>query len=345
MEKSTYRIIDANFNRSREGFRLIEEFCRFSLDSRPLTAKCKTLRHQLSETAGRLDPEKLIASRDTAGDIGCGLQVPAQLKRTGLQDSLAAAFARITEALRVISELIAPDYPTQAAAIEQIRYASYTLQKEITILAIPSEKFRRVRLYCLIDASPDKSPIALAKSLASSGADCLQLRAKNISDESFLLTALAFVEACKENGVLSIINDRIDIACASGADGVHLGQDDLPIAQCRKFQTAPLIIGKSTHSISELNSAIKEAPTYIATGSVFPTTTKAAVEVSGIEYTAQAKKILDENSIQQVAIGGINLNNVNELVAVGVKTIAVSSCLCDSATPEKACAELKKLLL
>ena len=105
MERSAYRIIDANFNRGREALRVIEELCRFSLNSATLSERTKQLRHQLCSVISRLDEGRLISSRDTVGDVGIGVGFEEQLKRGSLEDCLTAACKRLTEALRAIAEV------------------------------------------------------------------------------------------------------------------------------------------------------------------------------------------------------------------------------------------------
>ena len=107
---------------------------------------------------------------------------------------------------------------------------------------------------------------------------------------------------CKAGDVLSIINDRADIAVAAGADGVHLGQNDLPIEQARKLQLAPLIIGKSTHSLEQLRSACDEYPSYVSLGPVFATKIKPTAEPVGLDYVRQGTEKLADTGICQLSV-------------------------------------------
>jgi hypothetical protein len=106
MDNAAYRIIDANFNRAREGLRVIEDYCRFALNSKSLSARAKELRHQLCRTIGKLDSGKLIASRDTLADVGVDQVIEGQHRREDLKDCLTAACKRVVEALRVLSVVI-----------------------------------------------------------------------------------------------------------------------------------------------------------------------------------------------------------------------------------------------
>jgi len=343
MNRTIYRIIDANFNRAREGLRIAEEFCRFALDNESLAGRCKQIRHQLSSAIGKLDTQKLICAGDTENDVGCGMEVAGQMKRNSLEDCVTAGFARTTEALRAIAEAVSTIDSKFSGQFEKLRYDCYILEKDISLYGYPALKFKKTRLYCVITSGNDIDALKIAGACAENGADCIQLRAKNISDSDFLSLGREFVNLCKKNNVISIINDRADIAVASDADGVHIGQDDLPVSEVRKLQLKPLIMGTSTHSMTELKESIKQKPHYVGLGSVFPTNTK-QVEVCGLEYISKAVEFLKDKSIEAVAIGGINLENVEKVLQAGAKRIAVSSCVCRAKNPADVCKKLKKTI-
>ena len=345
MERAIYRIIDANFNRAREAARIVEEFCRFVLDCAPLASRAKQVRHELSAAIALLDSGQLIASRDTLGDVGCNIEVDGQLKRADLQDCLSAGCKRLTEALRVLAETTQTIDSSIAKRLELLRYTCYTLEKDIIIFGIPAEKFKSVRLYVLIGGHNIDDISRLAKNCITGGADCLQFRVKNFTDIQYLAAAKKVVQICKDAGAISIINDRIDMAIASDADGVHFGQDDLPIAAARKMQLKPLIFGKSTHSISQLRQALAEEPHYVGLGAVFPTDTKENVEIAGLDYINKAVEILKKTSVGHVAIGGINFENIDKVLAAGAKTIAVSTAVNKTDNPKAMCRALKDKIL
>ncbi len=342
MERAVYRIIDANFNRSREAIRVIEEFCRFALNSGPLTERAKQIRHELSSAIGRLNAGRLISSRDTLGDVGVGKTVDEQLVRGELRDCFTAGCKRLTEALRVLAEMTQTQDRSVAETIEKLRYAAYTLEKDIALFSDAFEKFKGVRLYVIITSNLPADIISLTCKCAAGGADCIQLRSKAVEDDKLFAIAVEFVRMCKDAGVLSIINDRIDVAVAAGADGVHLGQNDLPIEQARKLQLAPLIIGKSTHSTRQLRLACEERPTYAALGPVFATETKPTAEAVGLDYVRQAAGILADTGIGNVAIGGITLDNVEDVLRAGAKAIAVCAAVTKAGDPAAACGALKE---
>jgi len=342
MERAACRIIDANFNRAREAIRVIEEFCRFALNSASLTGRAKQLRHGLSAAVHQLDVPRLISSRDTLGDIGVGRTVQGQLVRGDLRDCFTAGCKRLTEALRTLAEVSQAQNRSVAEAIEKLRYAAYTLEKDIVLFSDATEKFKSVRLYIIITSNLPAEVISLAHKCVAGGADCVQLRAKAIEDDTLFALAVAFVQVCKEAGVLSVINDRVDVAVTAGADGVHLGQNDLPTDCARKLQMGPLIIGKSTHSLDQLRAACDERPTYVGLGPVFATETKPTVDAVGLDYVRQATEVLADTGIGHVAIGGITLDNVEQVLSAGAASIAVCAAATKAAGPAAACRALKE---
>jgi thiamine-phosphate pyrophosphorylase len=344
MERAVYRIIDANFNRAREAARVVEDYCRFALNSGSLTARAKQLRHELSAAMIRLDAGRLVASRDTTGDVGIGTTVEVQLKRRDLVDSFTAACKRLTEALRVLAEMAQPIDRAVANTIENLRYAAYTLEKDIVVFSEPAGKFARVKLYVLISSSLPTDVLTLAHQCVAGGADCIQLRAKEINDDEFFGLGCEIVKICRDAGVLSIINDRADIAVAAGADGVHLGQNDMPVEQVRRLASSPIVIGKSTHTAEQVRAACAEMPSYVSLGPVFATATKPSAEPVGLEYIRSGLEILEGTGIGSVAVGGITIDNIETVLKAGAKVIAVCSAVTAAINPTDACRQLKNKL-
>lgn len=347
MEKPIFRIIDANFNRAREAARLMEEYCRFALNSSELSARVKKLRHQICDAVKNLNADKLIASRDVHTDVGRGMMVQGQLDRKNLRDSFTAAAKRLTEALRVLAETTKTFQPAVAQVFEQLRFDVYSLEKDTLIQSSAAEKFSSVRLYVIINAAADQSDsqiLDLAAACAGGGADCIQLRAKGISDKQTFELAGQVVKLCNEAGVVSIINDRVDIAASVGADGIHLGWDDLPLEEARRMQLTPMIFGLSTHSIDELKAAITQRPDYVSLGPVFATGTKPDLAPAGLQYLTEATQILSDTGIGHVAIGGITVANIDQVLKAGAKNVAVCSAVAQADDPEKMCRKLKAIL-
>jgi thiamine-phosphate pyrophosphorylase len=345
MERAAYRIIDANFNRAREALRVMEEYCRFALNSGVLSERAKGLRHELCAAVGRLDTGKLIAGRDTVGDVGVGQKVEGQLGRASVKDCFTAAAKRLTEALRALAEMAQIEDRTVADAVERLRYEAYTLEKDIVLFREPVEKFNRVRLYVIITSNLPAEVLSLASQCATGGADCIQLRGKDIPDDRLFALAVEFVEICREMGAMSIINDRADVAAAAGADGVHLGQNDLPVEQVRRLQLSPLILGKSTHSLKELEAACPALPSYVSLGPAFATPTKPGIEIAGVEYIRQGLEKLAETGISHVAIGGITPDNIEQVIEAGAQRVAVCSVVTKATDPGEMCRRLKERIV
>ena len=343
-----YRIIDANFNRSREALRVMEEYCRFGLNNPALSGCAKQCRHRLCQSMKGIDPQKRLLNRDVDGDVGKELKVAGQLQRQSLEDCFTAAAKRASEALRALAESIQTIDPAISAVMEKIRFEVYALEKKAVLFACAKQKLQSIRLYVLINATAQtdgREVLDLTKTCIANGADCLQLRAKDICDSSLLNLAQKFVALCKEAGVVSIINDRADIAVLSDADGVHLGQDEIPVSCARQLAKRPLVVGVSTHNLDELQHAIDSDCDYVGIGPAFSSPTKPHLNVSGPNYIKQAIPILDQAGIFHVAIGGINSQNIPSLLEIGVRAVAVSSALWHSDNPVISCNTLKNTLL
>lgn len=160
--------------------------------------------------------------------------------------------------------------------------------------------------------------------LSKVGATLVQLREKNLSPLDFYLAAIEATQVARESGVKLIINDRVDIAMALDADGVHLGQDDLPPQAARELVGPDMIIGFSTHNLEQVLTATKMPIDYIAIGPIFATSTKESPEPAvGLEGLAKARQAAGQ--IPLVAIGGITSENKKLVLDAGADAIAVIS--------------------
>ena len=176
-----------------------------------------------------------------------------------------------------------------------------------------------------VDLLAGRSCGAAVAALASGGARIVQLRAKGASDRVLLSLAREAQAAAREAGVLFVVNDRPDVALVLGADGVHLGQDDLPPEDARRLLGPDAIIGRSTHSPAQVAAATREPVDYIAVGPVFPTATKRDAEaVVGLALLREARAV---TARPLVAIGGLTLARARETVAAGADGLAVVSAL------------------
>jgi thiamine-phosphate pyrophosphorylase len=197
----------------------------------------------------------------------------------------------------------------------------------------------KLQLYIVTD-SRFCDEIASAKSVLAAGATAIQLRMKDVCSKKLLQTAVELRKLTKKYGALFIVNDRVDIALASGADGVHLGQDDMPIEYAKKI--APeLIIGISASNLDQAIQGQEQGADYIGVGAIFPTQTKTDASICGID---ELKKILSEVSIPLVAIGGINHQNASELLTLGNVGLCCISAILASDNIEQATREMLEII-
>ena len=192
--------------------------------------------------------------------------------------------------------------------------------------------FRLPRVYPLTDAGLTGLPHSeQVRRLSDAGASLVQLREKTMSGKDFYAEAKAALVVARENGVKLVINDRIDIVLAIGADGVHLGQDDLPPWAARALLGPHAIIGFSSHNVVQAVEAVSFPIDYLAVGPIFGTSTKAdtAPEL-GLEGLREIRKRVPD--IPLVAIGGISQANASEVINAGADCVAVISCLLSDPT-------------
>jgi thiamine-phosphate pyrophosphorylase len=236
------------------------------------------------------------------------------------------------------------DDPPRASTIEALRYRFYTIEQQLAQTLRPHAcDFAAVQLYVLITESLCKHPwLRVAEQAILGGADCLQLREKTLESAELLRRARKLVELCRRHKVKCIINDRADIALLSDADGVHLGQDDLPTREARKLIGRDKILGVSTHRIEQARSAVLDGADYIGIGPVFKSSTKPRDFIAGLDY---ARQVAREISIPAVAIAGITAENVDEVRASGIRAVAVSSAVIAAEDVRAAAARIKARLL
>ncbi len=342
IDSRTLRIIDANANRAREALRVIEDYARFALDSAELSGELKRIRHAMGEALeGMLDIA--ILHRDTAQDVGTTNKTATEFHREDLSHVITAAGKRLCEALRCLEECAKTVDPARAGKLEKLRYRFYVIEQTVALTLSPARRFEDVRLYVLIssDHCGGRDWREVARLAIEGGADCLQLREKAMDGGELLARAGEFVELCKKGNVLSIINDRVDVAIASGADGVHVGQTDLPAREVRKLVGRQRIVGVSTQAIEQARKAVLDGADYIGIGPVFRSSTKTREILPGLDY---ARKVAQEIRIPAVAIAGITLENVDHVIASGIRRIAVTAAVTSQADVRGAARALKQKL-
>lgn len=340
-----FRLIDANANRAREGLRLLEDVARFGLDDAALSGGFKAIRHSLTGAMSSLGDAALLASRDTPGDVGKAIKTPSELSRSDLRQACIAAGSRVGEALRAIEEgAKVLGRAEVAVACEQARYRTYALVPQL-VRRLPEAGVPQWRLCVLITESlcTHHAWLEVARLAIEGGADCIQLREKNLDGGMLTCRARALVALARPRGVHIIVNDRLDVALATDADGVHLGQTDLGAIDARRLAdlaragSGRLLIGVSTENLAQAREAFAAGADYVGLGPMFATTTKDKPRIVGPAYARAF--VLDEaiGHRPHLAIGGITPANSGEVAAAGARGVAVSSIVCGAKDPAGAC--------
>ena len=199
------------------------------------------------------------------------------------------------------------------------------------------------RLYVIVDraAAGDRDLVDIASAAIRGGADVIQLRDKSASTRQLFATAQRLLPHTRAVGVPLIINDRADVAAAVGAEGVHLGQDDLPVQAARSLLEPGRLIGKSTHSLEQAAAAEAEGVDYIGFGPIFLTPTKPDYKSVGLDQLRLAARKI---RVPMVCIGGIDASNLEHVTRAGAERVAVVRAVCAAADPEAAARTLKHRL-
>jgi len=185
------------------------------------------------------------------------------------------------------------------------------------------------RLYALVDVRPDEETFKkFITHIISGGVDIIQLRDKQANDRTLLARSRILKDCIAVSGrdVLFMMNDRPDLAVLAEADGVHVGQEELPVALVRRI-AGDMLVGVSTHSIEQARQAVLDGADYIGAGPVFESTTKEFTQFPGLAYL---REVAAEIEIPAFAIGGITAKRLDEVLQTGVRRVAVSSALMDN---------------
>lgn len=318
-----FRILDANLDRAREGLRIVEEWFRFGLDNGELAATCKEMR----QTLAQWHSDQLRAARDTPNDVGTHLSHPQEENRADLNHLLRANLCRVEEALRVLEEYSKLYNPEMAKACKQMRYQVYTLESR---LFAPQLQQKLLSSYLYLVTSPHENLLGIVEAALQGGVHIVQYRDKDTCDAVRFGNALELKKMCQRYGALFLVNDRVDIAAAVDADGVHLGQTDLPIATAREILGAGKIIGRSTTNPEELDRALKEGADYVGVGPVYETPTKPGKAAAGHSYVSYAQEYCP---VPWFAIGSIDTENIHSVLEAGAERVAVVRAIMESEQP------------
>ena len=339
---SLIRILDATLNRASEGLRVVEDYARFESDDPFLTFEVKSLRHDLASAASAIEPSDRHAARDTVRDVGTRITTQAERNRSSSWEVCQANLKRAEQALRSLEEYGKLADTAFAEQMKSIRYRVYSLEKALDAGRSSRERMVNASLCVLVDGRESHPSFEqLVEALVSAGVGMIQLRDKRLDDRALLARAVALGSLTRRTATLAIVNDRADIAAAAGADGLHLGQQDLAVKDARSIVGTRMLLGVSTHNIDQARAAVLDGANYLGAGPTFPSTTKAFESLAGIDYL---RRVGSEIRLPTFAIGGITASNLPEVLATGVSRVAVGAAVARAADPHAAATCLLSIL-
>ena len=316
------RIIDVNLNRFNEGMRVIEELFRFYFDDPQMTKISKTFRHDFTSfLKKRFKITQLYISRDIAMDVGKTISTEEEIIRIGVEDIFYANAGRVKEAIRTVEEYLKLYDKELSKKVERLRYRFYDIEKKMAEFFNKKSKiFYSKKIY------PIFSPIAYNKKfkdvidiLKNFNIAVLQLRMKESETDEFYKTAKYIREELPDT--VLVINDRLDIAISIGANGIHIGENDLPYKKVKELVDDSMLIGVSARNEKELKKYSETGADYIGVGPIYKTKTKkdAGREI-GEDIAIELAKKYSSHFI--VGIGGINRCRAKRLLNSGINMIA-----------------------
>ena len=344
-----WRTLDASANRSAEAVRVLEDILRFCLNDAFLSQEAKAIRHELAVIFEQEDLQARIQLRDVLRDVGASSTASKSPPRTELRHVFAANAARASQSIRSLEECSRVVMPRATTGFEQLRYRIYTLEKAAMTIIKSQKMFADIRLCVLLDVDQTQAEFkTLVGQLLDAGVRMIQLRDKKASTALLCERADVILQQVRQHAemktgkrCLVLINDRADVAVAVNADGVHLGETDLPVNLARKVCGHEFIIGRTAHSIDEARQAVREGVDYLGVGPCYPSTTKQ------FEYFASDAFLRDVSKEIQLpifGIGGIASDNIDRLIHLGVTRVAIASSITGAADPGEKCRLIRSLL-
>lgn len=277
------------------------------------------------------------------GDVGTEISLPTETVRGSAFEVAATNLSRVQESLRSAEEFAKTQDQELASCLERLRYRAYGLDKSFLRLTEGRRRLSGAQLYLLLAINGLPLPYrVIAESALAGGVDVIQLRDKTLDDAALLEAARVLRQITRDVRKLLIINDRPDIACLVDADGVHLGQDDLPVSEARRIVGPDRLIGVSTHSLEDVFGARHDGADYIGVGPTFPSQTKQFERFAGTPFV---ESVCRDHAIPAFAIGGIDDANIDQVTNAGCSRIAVSRAITHSEQPEVAARRLKAHLV
>jgi thiamine-phosphate pyrophosphorylase len=331
------RLLDANAKRGREALGVVADYCRLVLDDPILNRLCQQLRDDLDAFT-----ENLLVSWPPTGVAEMAGETTNRLLRPDHRVSLLQVvrdnLQRLRQALGGLVQFGNVGESRQNKDLTGLHLNLDLLEQAILLGTTARQRLASARLYVLLTGSLCTAGLDWTiHEAAAGGASIIQLREKDLDDRRFLERARQVRRWTSEAGVLFILNDRPDVARLVGADGVHLGQEDLPIQEARRILGPDALIGVSTHNLEEVRQAVLDGASYIGVGPTFPSTTKRFTEFAGLDFVRQ---VLAETTLPAFVIGGVSRETVAAVVAVGASRVAVSAAVARADDPRAAAAEL-----
>ncbi len=336
------RVLDANANRCAEGLRVVEEIARFSMQDASLTAGLKEVRHQARRGVEAL-AQGALRHRDSAGDVARGSATASELSRSSLAAVARANFARAEEALRVLEEFGKLIDEDGSRLFKSLRFTLYAIERGFFAEAAGAARMPRSPfLYAILDRSVvDRGSVAaVAGALVSAGVGMIQYRAKRTGVEERRRDVVAILEKARGASIPVIVNDDVELAAETGADGVHVGAEDVPPGEARSIVGPGRIVGVSVTTLDELARVPPDAVDYVGIGPVYPSPTKPEARVLGVEFV---RSVRSRTPLPLVAVGGIRAENALEVIDAGANGIAAVSALL-AGDVGKNCFTLKKII-
>lgn len=341
-ELRVWRVLDANANRAAEALRTLEDVARLVREDLYWAQQLKAMRHELTHVLGSLDRQQLLAARSTADDAGTQNTTGAEAMRDSVDDLVTAEVQRLTQALRVLEEFSKLIDTTVSEQLKQLRYRSYDQLAQLELAWTRHRWLESLQLCILIDCSlPLEKFVAYLTALCTAGARCVQVRDKQREGADLVAYARQAVEVLSAFDGHVIVNDRVDVALASGAAGVHVGQEDLALEDVRRIAGSRLCVGVSTHNIEQARVAEQAGADYIGCGPSFPSRTKPFEYFPGVSFLRQ---VAGEIGLPSLAIGGIGLDTIEQVMQSGIRGAAVSAAVHRATDPAAAVSELCRRL-
>ncbi|MFA5032135.1 MAG: thiamine phosphate synthase [bacterium] len=340
MNTKTLQIIDANINRITEGLRVVEEIARFVIKDAQLTKQIKTERHKIRKLSKKIET---LEYRDTSKDLGKNKDFDTYSYKN-IPELTNRNFKRAQEGCRVIEEFTKLLDTPLSSDIKEIRFKIYDIEKTMNIKlskCLPAKNKTDFSFYVILDKKYIKnnnlsSLTTIVTDLCKNGATVIQLREKLTEVKSFLEDALLVRKITQKFNIPFIVNDRLDIAFAVNADGVHLGETDIPIQYARKLFPGK-IIGISANTVEKAKNAEKMGADYLGVGCLFPSKT-ASKPITSLNILSKIKSAVH---IPVLGIGGITLNNIVQILSTKADGICVAGDLFASSNIKKRTKEFK----